>query len=400
MYTRVFCFAVLSVVLPSVSATSFGQRFDNCSSGEVCRDCPELVESFRDGKITLSVLKENLCGVRKFCCASETPKKPLPPTNPVCDDSDSYCHLPRLVDGLCGTHSDLDKIVEEEGGDTIPGRYPFMALIATKTNLIEGGQVITYNKYRCVGSIINRWYILTAATCFDPNVEYDLAQEYVIIGEYDYGGAPDCIDGGRFCLEDIQTIPVERITKHEDHEFTRRGVLFDIGLVKLKSKIQYNRYVRPVCLPLGLPEEYDFLKINNYVEDIEEIRGHVIGWSFKTENTSTINPNVTFATIQQMADVPILTKAQCSTEIRLPISYDDQICAGGQGKGSCYGDGGGPLVINAFNKTTKDLLPNFEPGYWIQVGIVSFGPPECYNKPQVYTRVHKYIGWIRDNLKP
>ena len=48
------------------------------------------------------------------------------------------------------------------GVDTKPGEIPFMALFGYETN------GITY--YTCAGSIINKWYVLTAAHClFDKS---------------------------------------------------------------------------------------------------------------------------------------------------------------------------------------------------------------------------------------
>ena len=69
----------------------------------------------------------------------------------------------------------------------------------------------------------------------------------------------------------------------------------------------------------------------------------------------------------------------------------NQLCAGGEGgKGSCGGDSGGGLFIR---KPDKVQTP------WYLLGIVSYGKPACgLEIPEVYTRVSKYVDWIKDNL--
>lgn len=72
-----------------------------------------------------------------------------------------------------------------------------------------------------------------------------------------------------------------------------------------------------------------------------------------------------------------------------------QMCAGGKnGKDSCGGDSGGPLMVK-MQISTYDIRT-------FQQGIVSYGPRFCgiQGLPGVYTRVAYYMDWILDNLKP
>lgn len=70
---------------------------------------------------------------------------------------------------------------------------------------------------------------------------------------------------------------------------------------------------------------------------------------------------------------------------------DKKFCAGEEGKDSCRGDSGGPLMIEDEYRD-KDRM--------IQFGIVSFGPQQCGSTiPGVYTDVRKYIKWILDNIR-
>merc|ERR1711872_1149304 len=105
--------------------------------------------------------------------------------------------------------------------------------------------------------------------------------------------------------------------------------------------------------------------------------------------------------IQQFVDLPIISEEKC--KIKWPgISYPKQVCAGGeQGKDSCKGDSGGPLVINKFNKRggPKRLLPDSFDSAWYLYGVVSFGATRCGNgSPGLYTRVSRYIDWIKENM--
>jgi hypothetical protein len=73
---------------------------------------------------------------------------------------------------------------------------------------------------------------------------------------------------------------------------------------------------------------------------------------------------------------------------------DGQLCAGGvEGKDSCTGDSGGPLMstgISSRDGRTRYFL----------AGIVSYGPVPCGKKdwPGVYTRVARYTDWILSRL--
>ncbi len=61
---------------------------------------------------------------------------------------------------------------------------------------------------------------------------------------------------------------------------------------------------------------------------------------------------------------------------------DKMICAGYEKlvKGACYGDSGGPLMVQESS------------GQWLQVGIVSWGPYGCisFDKYDVFTRVSQF----------
>ena len=89
--------------------------------------------------------------------------------------------------------------------------------------------------------------------------------------------------------------------------------------------------------------------------------------------------------------VPILSNQQCRKTAYKPSRItDNMMCAGfteNGGKDACQGDSGGPLQV-VDNKKSHI------------VGITSWGEG-CGkpNYPGVYTRVNRFLTWIRSNTR-
>ena len=74
------------------------------------------------------------------------------------------------------------------------------------------------------------------------------------------------------------------------------------------------------------------------------------------------------------------------------MNINHQICAGNtdnEHKSTCQGDSGGPLACESRGKL-------------LLVGILSYGYGNCsvthkHNKPNVFTKVLKFIKWIQEN---
>ncbi|XP_026683804.1 CLIP domain-containing serine protease 2-like [Diaphorina citri] len=77
------------------------------------------------------------------------------------------------------------------------------------------------------------------------------------------------------------------------------------------------------------------------------------------------------------------------------LDPSSQICVGGKvGKGSCYGDSGGPLTwMGSFDSAIS--VRNY------LIGLVSYGPEDCgkTENPGVYTRMTYFLQWILDHLE-
>jgi len=94
--------------------------------------------------------------------------------------------------------------------------------------------------------------------------------------------------------------------------------------------------------------------------------------------------------------LPVVKSEDCGriySEKRISIG-DGQLCAGGiEGKDSCVGDSGGPLM-------STGISPRDGRTRYFVAGVVSFGPELCGTKnwPGVYTRLSQYTDWILNQL--
>nr|XP_027235733.1 chymotrypsin-like protease CTRL-1 [Penaeus vannamei] len=80
--------------------------------------------------------------------------------------------------------------------------------------------------------------------------------------------------------------------------------------------------------------------------------------------------------------IKTLTLLDCITQWPGKI-FGSMFCAGGVRQGTCFRDSGGPLI-----ETKGTVIGPYE-----QIGVTSWGSKTC-SKPQVYTRVQKFIEWI------
>ena len=161
----------------------------------------------------LQKLRSLVCSSQqqKVCCEAG---EDLGPTNP---DSPSY--LPSLDSEECGLDGTGFAFVLG-GEDTSIGEFPFLGLLGRR----EAGNI----EWVCGGSIINKWFLLSAAHC-GP------ALDYVRLGEWKVAQ---------------WNIAVAEVRIHPDYlQFDSGLAENDIMLVKLSRPAVYNDFVHPVCLP-------------------------------------------------------------------------------------------------------------------------------------------------------
>ncbi len=77
----------------------------------------------------------------------------------------------------------------------------------------------------------------------------------------------------------------------------------------------------------------------------------------------------------QEADIPVYDQASCTRRWGRTLINDGHICVGGNNKGACNGDSGGPLICEVG-------------GQYKLAGATSWGARDCPPQyPSVYTRV-------------
>lgn len=117
----------------------------------------------------------------------------------------------------------------------------------------------------------------------------------------------------------------------------------------------------------------------------------VIGFGFTSEKNSTVSNKL------RKVDVDIIDIDTCARLYKDNSVHPDErymMCAGilgFGGKDACYGDSGGPLLLQQSTSTKKSD--------YVVVGLVSWGRGCARgNQPGVYTKVSRYRKWIRTTL--
>lgn len=315
------------------------------------------------------------CGVTKtsvkVCCPynSESLNYLIFPTTRLQGSNSvfNHDHLD-LLPKDCGLLQSSVRIVHGRLTDLF--EFPWMALLSYK----KDDEI----DFKCAGTVINKWYILTAAHCITELKKLKLIG--VRLGEYNISSPIDCVEflpGDTTCAEPVQDIGIGKAIPHLNFNSTTQEN--DIGLIRLARPMNMSvENVKSICLPIT--EALANQNFNNK-------KLTVTGWGY----TETANKSEVLLKV----DVPVVNMKDCQKAYNrsgIEISMN-QICAGGIVGDSCGGDSGGPL---------QHLVEHLNEVRYVQHGIVSFGTKFCglTNVPGVYTRVNPYMKWILDNIEP
>ncbi|XP_077406772.1 transmembrane protease serine 9-like [Vanacampus margaritifer] len=242
---------------------------------------------------------------------------------------------------LCGTPSPKNRIAR--GDVASEGSWPWQASLRR------------FGSHVCGGSLITREWVMSAAHCFNSTSTIGWS-----------------VFLGRQIFEDVDPNEVTRtVAAILLHPFFDTLIFDnDIALLRLSSAVMFTDYIRPVCLAANSSV------FNNGTNS------WVTGWGSVQEEVPLPLPKL------RQVEVPILGNRQCNCLNSTSLITDNMICAGflEEGKDTCQGDLGGPLVSH-------------QNSVWIQSGIIRFGF-DCAqpNQPGVYIRVSRYQSWISSHI--
>lgn len=197
-------------------------------------------------------------------------------------------------------------------------------------------------RFICGGAIITDQYILSAAHCFVRSRQTVRNNRFFIK-----------VGANRLSDTNIKFREISEIKVHKNYNSVQH--YYDIALIKINQRIEFNPTVAPVCLPRG-----HRFKDRNFIKQ----KSKLIGWG-ATSFGGSISDDL------REVDVDIIDNNDCNKnyskinghKLGFPEGIDHKlICAGirAGGKDSCQGDSGGPLTLQINDK-------------WYELGIVSFG---------------------------
>uniref|UniRef100_A0A2A4IYT6 Peptidase S1 domain-containing protein n=1 Tax=Heliothis virescens TaxID=7102 RepID=A0A2A4IYT6_HELVI len=261
-------------------------------------------------------------------------------TEPITEPVPEVIEYGQKCNCRCGERNEASRIVG--GVETAVNEFPWVARLSL------------HNKFYCGGSLINDRYVLTAAHCVSSFMWFMIK---VTLGEHDRCNTTHP--------------PVTRyVIKMVAHNFSFSNFKDDIALLRLHRPVVITDTVKPVCLPKN--DDVTYAGVNAIAA----------GWG-------TVGEGKNHSCYLQEVELPILSNEACRRANYTPTMIGDgMLCAGDPKKGmkdTCQGDSGGPLSAERSDKRHE------------QLGVVSWGIG-CGRPgyPGVYTRVTKYLDWIRN----
>jgi len=261
---------------------------------------------------------------------------PNPTSGPNPNPGPTKCGMPAIAHG---------RVIA--GTDAVPHSWPWQIL------LTKNGRA------GCGGTIVAPTWVVTAAHC--------------IHGQTRNPGAFSIKAGKQYMNrreQSEQEVRVQQIIEHPQVNL-RRGMDYDIALLKLSRPLQFNREISPACLPSG-PAPMG-----------SGSNCYLTGWG-KTSSRGQMH-----STLQQ-AKMPVVSQSTCEAlnyrSLRIHVT-SRMLCTGDAGRtrvNGCQGDSGGPFVWQVG-------------GRWELHGAVSHGSQYCNSNESytVFANVNFFKDWIQ-----
>jgi secreted trypsin-like serine protease len=238
------------------------------------------------------------------------------------------------------------------------GEFPYMAAIYLSGDFNCGGVILS-----------SRWVLTTAQCLVDPNgthtsttFELYVPKSNITVG---YGSIRNI---------ELDEVSISNVWVHS--KYVPLSPHYDLALIELATSLPSDGKWSPAQITTEIVSFGDELI--------------TAGWGFRENNRLS-------STLQKVR----LTAGSDSLCQSGYSEWDGQdggfVCtANGRGRGACYGDRGGPLVLPNFSNRTGDFAGHL-------IGIASFfiniggSKLECADGSSVinyFTRVAKYVNWI------
>uniref|UniRef100_A0A182NCR5 Peptidase S1 domain-containing protein n=1 Tax=Anopheles dirus TaxID=7168 RepID=A0A182NCR5_9DIPT len=260
----------------------------------------------------------------------------------------------RREDLVCGRRLINTDPMIHKGRKVLAGQWPWYAAIFHLDR--------DTHEYKCGGTILDEYTILTAAHCISPVLGMNSSNWILVhVGQtqLDVAGT------------NTQKLQVKNVIIHP--RFGEADLDNDIALIKLATRIKMNNYVQPVCLWTMASEQCKIVGRN----------GTILGFGMTEENV--LADHLKKATIQVVETIRCIESAREFGKFMTSRMY----CGGGPpGIGASDGDSGGGMFLADNSR-------------WFVRGIISFHPMSNNSTGSnqsnftAYTDVAKYIDWIR-----
>uniref|UniRef100_A0A8C5PF63 Complement C2 n=1 Tax=Leptobrachium leishanense TaxID=445787 RepID=A0A8C5PF63_9ANUR len=279
----------------------------------------------------------------------------------------------KLVGDMCG----LNEQSLGEGHKDLRYEHPWTAVIKTQT------------AEPCLGSLISKSWVLTAAHCFKA--------------------VPTLVEIGPTKFE------VKSYKSHECYNHNRKASLgikedydYDVGLIQLGNPVTFSKDIRTICIPCTEPANRAMKKSSaSTCKDHREwlLTSNGIPAQYLAKDARYPNDrlqmkkNSVTIKINQARDACVAAVQTWDTYKNIDPSLlvsPRHLCV--EGQMSCKGESGGPLFLDKKRR-------------FFQVGILSFGlfnpcdaanqrkePPRDPEARDFYVDVMKLLPWLRKNV--